>query len=510
MTESSQKILDQVSLKSYKALSALKSTPISFDHFLIENNCIELAFSLSCLSNDQELVEKLTKAPKLINQLGFARHKFINRIFYKNLISLILARIASSGDLEAFSSWDHYLFGAHLQLDDTPEWFAEAFWDINRHAISMSHDYKFSPPREKDITTESPLIFVFKGPPQLAHFQNLALLLHNFSFIGKSHLIRLIFLDVMPSQAIDLPCKCFKLGHLSIKDKIRSYFNIIYSTRACALYWVASVQTIGLYMFKQAAPIQGYWSMKYHSIYSPFIQTYLRTSTFNDTLDVDGKHWLGVPADLNNLALIPNSDRSYSDFLQSCYNSNLPLKIVTHGREIKVSNSYFAQLIQQVLRESNATWSYSGRKKAIWHTFDNPSINFSGWLTMPQMIQQISQALLYLDSFPFGGGHTAFNALRSSKPIIMLNTDQNRRCSFMMHLTDLISMYDPLTCHSEYGIFEHISSMSQFLTSIISKDGIAFDTLASIQSRQSSIFKRYTSGFNREKEFNKLWRKLRS
>ncbi len=142
MTESSQKILDQVSLKSYKALSALKSTPISFDHFLIENNCIELAFSLSCLSNDQELVEKLTKAPKLINQLGFARHKFINRIFYKNLISLILARIASSGDLEAFSSWDHYLFGSHLQLDDTPEWFAESFWDINRH-VTVAHDHFF-------------------------------------------------------------------------------------------------------------------------------------------------------------------------------------------------------------------------------------------------------------------------------------------------------------------------------------------------------------------------------
>ena len=91
--------------------------------------------------------------------------------------------------------WDHYLFPNHIQVQDTPSWLG-GFWDINRHALGLVERASIVPKRPfSSIDANSfrgPIIFVFKGPPALAHFQNFYDFLASKSVSESSDDIRVV------------------------------------------------------------------------------------------------------------------------------------------------------------------------------------------------------------------------------------------------------------------------------------------------------------------------------
>ena len=144
-------------------------------------------------------------------------------------------------NLESFSSWDHYLFSNHIQLEDSPGWFRQAFWDVNSHTHNFAS--KFIRSDLKDIrclpdssSSEGPIVFVFKGPAAFAHFANFSKYLESICCHFSPDIFRVIFLDHVPSNTPSLPCKSFCLGENNPLDKLNAYYAIYPAPRPVHRY----------------------------------------------------------------------------------------------------------------------------------------------------------------------------------------------------------------------------------------------------------------------------------
>ena len=473
----------------------------------LNSDLINLQQVLTELSYDQSFTSALVSNPSLLNHLGIGKDVHVNRLIFRIFVDPVLKHLSLNGDVDLFSMWDHYLFPNHIQVQDTPSWFGEAFWDINRHALGLVERASIVPKRPfSSIDANSfrgPIIIVFKGPPALAHFQNFYDFLASKSVSESSDDIRVVFLDVGSANVPSLPCKVFCLGDQSVKDKIRALHSIVINTRASCLVWVACVQNLGLFLFSRLAPKQAYWSMKYHSITSSAIDLSFRSSTYADCLHIDGHQWFGIPTNFSSISNFINAGTSN---LAAISSSNLSidqapshLRCLSLGREIKVSSTEFSAFLEQLLINQKYSFSYSGRKPAGWHeqlaksVDDCSRLNFLGWLSPTQMKDALFSSDVYIDSFPFGGGHTCFYAMSLLLPVLMIDSDQNRRCSFMMHLLDWKTYFGLTNTLEELGIFSTYNSLLDFLFLIENDPSLLSSKLSRIAQIQKYLFDEWTN-----------------
>ena len=365
-----------------------------------------------------------------------------------------------------------------------------------------------------------PIILVFKGPACNAHFHNLVSFLESIDKLGLSHLFRVVFLDSPSTETPAICCKAFYLNNLPVSQRILSLKSIVSTTKCSCLIWVASVQNLGLFLFSRLAPVQAYWSMKYHSITCSHIDINFRSSTYADCISIENSSWYGIPSDFNSITHEICSKNDISASLHKSVPSNQglisSLRLLTLGREIKINSPAFSSFISSVLDLNIYHYSYSGRTPAIWHKTDESSSNlpenvsFLGWLNIDQMYAALLDIDIYIDSFPFGGGHTCFYAMALHKPILMLNSDENKRCSYMMHLFDLRSYFGYTNESPEsYGIFATQEDIIKFLAGLsLLPAEIVSSKLHDLASKQYSLFQKWSVGNHLDGQYQEVVNKM--
>lgn len=503
-TSAHSKMLGSIAASSQNLLAQQRSDLTSGSSWPeIQRSYLELDYRLLEAQSNPSFLDMLSRHPRTLNAIYFGKKKEINRVVMKRLIGPCLRKVTKEyKDLELFSLWDHYLFKPHLQLEDSPSWFSEAFWDVNSHAVGLATEFLHRDLQPSASTRRSgPVVFVFKGQPSLAHYFNLERYLHKACKMAGSNNFRVIFLDVLPDESPSLACKAFCLGGLSAHSKLSTYARLLADLDAKASIWVAAAQNLGLYMFSRFCALQGYWSMKYHSVFSSTIDLYLKTSTLSTATSIDGGVWHGMPCDLEEFLYSspsPSKSRSSSDYRKSLV-SGMEIRAVTLGREIKINNPQYESVVISLLSKGIQV-AYSGREKSSWHsTIESQlgkGISHLGWLSRDEIVYHLQRCTVYLDSFPFGGGHTCFYALAADRPVLMLDTVENRRCSFMMHLLDIASFQGiDLSCSFQMealGIFAKASLISEFLMSC-AESHKSLNKLATIQENQKNLFERWHS-----------------
>ena len=100
---------------------------------------------------------------------------------------------------------------------------------------------------------------------------------------------------------------------------------------------------------------------------------------------------------------------------------------------------------------------------------------------------------VYIGSFPFGGGHTCFYAMSLLLPVLMIDSDQNRRCSFMMHLLDWKTYFGLTNTLEELGIFSTYNSLLDFLFLIENDSSLLSSKLSCIAQIQKYLFDEWTN-----------------
>jgi hypothetical protein len=111
------------------------------------------------------------------------------------------------------------------------------------------------------------------------------------------------------------------------------------------------------------------------------------------------------------------------------------------GRIEKIESKTYLKSLSIILRNNpRAIFVYTGRDNnyfiQLCHDFDIKIERciFLGWLPPAHVQDYVSALDIYIDSFPFGSGHTAFQAIQSKIPIVSMLTDESRESSFLKAL----------------------------------------------------------------------------
>lgn len=178
------------------------------------------------------------------------------------------------------------------------------------------------------------------------------------------------------------------------------------------------------------APALVWWAMKYHGLQSPGIDGYLTVGNFfDDELIIDGRQWrssrmalpplTGPDAEAQGASIRKKLDIKAGDVLLGCI-----------GREEKLLDIRFMDALAEVLRQRpEARFMWTGRKLRVAQVRDLMAARgildrcpFVGWLADTQA--GAAAIDIFLDSFPFASGHTAYEAMAAGKPVLVLRTSE--------------------------------------------------------------------------------------
>ena len=204
-----------------------------------------------------------------------------------------------------------------------------------------------------------------------------------------------------------------------------------------AFVWTSNIVFLAFSYSIRLAPVQIYWSMKYHSIEFDEIDGYLTTGSFEKYRTINGKKWrVGHGA----LDLLYKSEfKSDAEIKRRELTNDKGCVIFgCLGREAKINNDEYAEAVAQILTQvPNSIYIWTGRinHPEISSRFRELGIldrcRFIGWVNTALYAQVLD---VFLDSFPFASGHTAFESMAAGCPVIVRITPESLESSSLTHI----------------------------------------------------------------------------
>lgn len=188
------------------------------------------------------------------------------------------------------------------------------------------------------------------------------------------------------------------------------------------------------------APVQVWWAMKYHSMDIPEIEGYFTNGSFEKKRIIDGRQWQVVHSALDRL--YDPSQSVEAKKIREHIGLNYTV-LGTMGREEKIENKDFLLAITSILRaRPNTYFLWTGRVKSevVQNYFEQAGLTnrclYIGWINTRLYAQVLD---IYLDSFPFGGGHTIFQSWAATKPVVMMRTRETEETGVPMHILPVLN-----------------------------------------------------------------------
>lgn len=201
--------------------------------------------------------------------------------------------------------------------------------------------------------------------------------------------------------------------------------------------WVSLGTVSGLFHFfisMRVAPVQIWWSQKYHGLRLPHIDGYLTLGGFEPTREIKGRTWRCIPGLFGPEIIEPaTADEMVriADVKRDLLTAPFTLLAGVIGREEKIDNDAYWDSIADILGkhpEILFIWSGQNERQTIKDRIAARGLEercrFVSWVDTKIYANAID---FYLDSFPFPGGHTLIQAMMAGKPAVSLLTDDARR-----------------------------------------------------------------------------------
>lgn len=195
-------------------------------------------------------------------------------------------------------------------------------------------------------------------------------------------------------------------------------------TQPQAIVFVSLVLWMTTFFAARLANTQIWWAMKYHAFSTPDIDGFLCGSPDGKPRLLGGNHWETAPfggsewfaPELRHEA---TAIRTRLGQWKTVFGSI--------GREEKLRDPDFLDTVCSVLEANpNSVFLWTGKHqdKSIQRFFEARRLTertrFIGWVNTRLYAQVID---IYLDSFPFPGGYTVYEAMAAQKPVIMMQLD---------------------------------------------------------------------------------------
>ncbi len=166
------------------------------------------------------------------------------------------------------------------------------------------------------------------------------------------------------------------------------------------------------------APKHVWWAHKWHGLELPYLDGYIDAChPFRDSVTLDGRTW---PC---TYTAVPDMfDPDYTAQAREIRaRQNAQIVFGSMCREEKLTEAY-AQAVSAILDQTpNSIYVYCGRQPQPWFERAVGTIRCKhiGWVNTKCWAQVID---VYLDTFPFQSGHTAFEAMAASKPVVWMDS----------------------------------------------------------------------------------------
>ena len=209
-------------------------------------------------------------------------------------------------------------------------------------------------------------------------------------------------------------------GNMDTLARLTSLRNHACKLSVDALVWISVVPCMTFSFAMRLAPVQIWWSMKYHSLDLQSIDEYLTGWRIGRTKRIGARIWRSGRLGLPNWY-----DPSLSPEAQDIRMHLGPERIImgSFGREEKLDSVAFLRSICRVLRANSRVvflWTGRTRLPSIDAMFQEQNVaeqtRFIGWVNTKLYAQVID---IFADSFPFPCGITAVQAMAAGKPIVL-------------------------------------------------------------------------------------------
>ena len=188
-----------------------------------------------------------------------------------------------------------------------------------------------------------------------------------------------------------------------------------------AIVFVSSPVGMAFASTMGVAPRHIWWSHKWHGLELPHLDGYI-----DATMGNVGPPWIDTFSaypELYDAAATPKAVIERAAFKYRTV-------FGTMCREEKITAEYCAVIRSVLDANPDSCFVYTGRKPVAGIDCI-PRTRFIGWIDPAVWAQVID---VYLDTFPFGSGHTAWQAIAAGKPVVSVDPDQGREQGFINDL----------------------------------------------------------------------------
>jgi hypothetical protein len=184
--------------------------------------------------------------------------------------------------------------------------------------------------------------------------------------------------------------------------------------------WVSVPAGGAFYMAARFAPQQAYWSMKFHGLIAPGIDHYVSCmSSWETEKIVHGQKWLCGPISFKDA--LAGGEPTKIPEIRARYGKDAILLGVL-AREEKIFSLPYLGAVAEILETSpKAVFLWSGRSEhaGIRKFFTDRGLNdrtpYVGWVNTATFAPALD---IFLETFPFGCGMTAAQALAAGVPVV--------------------------------------------------------------------------------------------
>ncbi|MCV6636806.1 hypothetical protein [Candidatus Albibeggiatoa sp. nov. NOAA] len=191
--------------------------------------------------------------------------------------------------------------------------------------------------------------------------------------------------------------------------------------QVAALVWVSLATMMPFAFSMRIAPVQIWWAMKYHGLEFDDIDGYLTGASSGASKKIGNKVWrtssLGISGWYDPML------KQEAQTIRAQYHKKFDIILGSMGREEKLNSSEFLETIAKILKKyPKAAFLWTGREQlpSIQAVFDQYEVSnqcfFIGWVNTKLYAQVLD---IFLDSFPFPCGFTAYETIAASNPIVL-------------------------------------------------------------------------------------------
>jgi predicted O-linked N-acetylglucosamine transferase (SPINDLY family) len=182
------------------------------------------------------------------------------------------------------------------------------------------------------------------------------------------------------------------------------------------LVWVSAPSTAEFAMSMRLAPVQTFWTLKFHPFQIPEIDGYISYGAWSEEERiVHGERWKVVPFVLSK----PSPTVAAADVIEARRPfAHYDVLFGTLARTEKMNSRAFLDAVVQILRNNPGgafLWTGQEPHAGIQAVFQAGGVtercHFIGWVQTPVYVRALD---IFLESFPFGCGLTGIQALEAS------------------------------------------------------------------------------------------------